>query len=224
MSLQPSDLRQRKERLAAAIAEKRKREERARQSDLGEKGRPGGLLRFVQYHWHILEPNNPLVIDMQMEAICLHLEAVARGEIKRLLINVSPGASKSLLVNVFFAAWLWGPANMAWLRFVTFAYAAYLTERDNVRFREVICSPEYQDLWSSAFTLTADGQVKPTNDHKGWKFSSSMLGVGTGERGEGVGERVQRDSVRRKVSAGGTIHRQDATVGDLLEQTKRRSF
>lgn len=176
--------RQRQELVAKAARDLRIREERVAQADLGERGRPGGLLRFVRYFWHILEPNAQLVVDMQMEAICIHLEAVARGEIKRLLINVSPGASKSLLVNVFFPAWLWGPANKAELRFVTFAYAAYLTERDNIRFRDIIRSPEYQELWSAAFTLTADGQVKPTNDRKGWKFSSSMLGVGTGERGD----------------------------------------
>ncbi len=178
------ELRARKERLAGAIREKQIREERRRQSDLGECGRAGGLLAFVRHFWHILEPNTKLVVDMQMEAICLHLEAVARGEIKRLLINVSPGAMKSLLVNVFFPAWLWGPANQPWLRFVTFAYAAYLTERDNIRFRDIIRAAEYQELWSDNFILTAEGQIKPANNHKGWKFSSSMLGVGTGERGD----------------------------------------
>lgn len=209
MALAPlDDLRARKERLAAAIREKRRREERAKQADLGEKGRPGGLLSFVLYFWHILEPNTPLVIDMQMEAICLHLEAVTRGEIKRLCINVSPGAAKSLLVNVFWPAWEWSAAGLPWQRYVTFAYASHLTERDNARFRDTILSRDFQEMWGHVFKLTEDGKIKPTNNHTGWKFSSSIRGVGTGERGtrvlnddlhsvkEGESEAVRSETVR----------------------------
>lgn len=195
-------------KLAAAYREVELRGERQLQSDLGERGRAGGLMRFVQYFWHVLEPNTPLVLGMPMEAICLHLEAVSRGEIKRLLINVSPGSAKSLLVNVFWPAWEWSAAGMPWLRYITFAYAAYLTERDNQRFRDIIKSPEFQELWGHVFRLTSDGQIKPSNDAKGWKFSSSMRGVGTGERGhriladdlhnikEGESEAVRTETVR----------------------------
>jgi hypothetical protein len=170
------------------MQEVRRREARALQSDLGEKleeggARPGGLLKFVEYFWHVLEPNTKLVIDMPMEAICLHLEAVTRGEITRLLINVAPGESKSLLVNVFWPAWEWSAAGMPWQRYVTFAYAAHLTERDNQRFVALIKSHDFRQVWGDAFDLTSDGQIKPTNAHTGWKFSSSMKGVGTGERG-----------------------------------------
>lgn len=170
-------------RLAAMQYELALREEREWQSDLGERGRAGGLLRFVEFFWHILEPNTRLVIDMQIEAICLHLEAVSRGEITRLCINVSPGAAKSLLVNVFWPLWEWSAAGMPWQRYVTFAYASHLTERDNARFLDVIQTPDFQEVWGHTFKLTADGKIKPTNNHTGWKFSSSIRGVGTGERG-----------------------------------------
>ena len=159
------------------------RDERRKQSDLGEPGRPGGLIHFIRYYWHILEPNTRLVEGWVLEAICMHLEAVTRGEIKRLLINVFPGAMKSLVVNCFWPAWEWGPAGMPYMRYVTFAYASHLTERDNGRFRDVVRSPEFVEMWGHVFHLTADGVVKPANNHKGWKFSSSIDGVGTGERG-----------------------------------------
>ena len=175
-------LRAREERLARAMRDLRIREERKRQSDLGARGRPGGLLHFVRYFWHILEPNTPLVVDMPMEAMCLHLEAVTRGEIKRLLINVSPGESKSLLVNVFWPAWEWSGADQPHQRYITFAYASHLTERDNGRFRDILRAPAFTDMWGHKFTLTSDGVIKPTNDKRGWKFASSIDGVGTGER------------------------------------------
>lgn len=176
----------RKLKLAEAIKVKKRREERERQSDLGEPGRSGGLMHFVRYFWHVLEPNKPLIDGWVMHAICMHLEAVTRGEIKRLLINVPPGFAKSVIVNCFWPAWEWSAAGMPHLRYVTFAYASHLTERDNGRFRDVLRSQAFKELWSDVFTLTADGVVKPTNDARGWKFSSSIDGVGTGERGDRV--------------------------------------
>lgn len=178
--------RARVEKLALAIRTRRLRDERARQSDLGEQGRPGGLIEFVRYFWHVLEPNQPFVDGWVMQAICLHLEAVTRGEIKRLLINVPPGFAKSLLVNVFWPAWEWSAAGKPFLRYVTFAYASHLTERDNGRFRDILQCPEFRELWGHVCSLTANGVIKPTNTAKGWKFSSSIDGIGTGERGNRI--------------------------------------
>jgi predicted phage terminase large subunit-like protein len=121
-----------------------------------------------------------------LHAICEHLEAVAAGNIHRILMNVSPGFMKSLLTNVFFPAFIWGPLDRASARFVTFSYAAHLTERDNERFRNLVRSREYQDLWGHRVVLTGEGKIKVTNAATGWKFASSIGGVGTGERGDFV--------------------------------------
>jgi hypothetical protein len=54
----------------------------------------GGLINFVRYFWHSLEPKNrPLIEGWPLEAICVHLEALTFGDIpsNRLLINVPPG-------------------------------------------------------------------------------------------------------------------------------------
>ena len=177
------DIRARKVRLAKAIKEKQLRDERKRQSDLGEPGRPGGLIHFVRYFWHVLEPATPFVHGWVVEAICMHLESVTRGEIKRLLINVSPGCMKSLLVNVFWPAWEWSAADLPSTRYVTFSYAAHLTIRDNAKFRDVIQSFAFREVWGHRITLKKEGEIKPENDKTGWKFASSVGGVGTGERG-----------------------------------------
>lgn len=171
------DKRRQQERYAQALAEYRKREARRIQAS------EGGLYEFVRYFWHILEPGRQMVDGWAMQAICLHLEACAYGEIKRLLINVPPGFSKSLICNVFFPAWLWGPMGMASSRFLSFSYAAHLTERDNAKFRDLVRSPEYKELWGD-FALIKEGEVKVQNDKTGWKFASSVGGVGTGERGD----------------------------------------
>jgi hypothetical protein len=59
----------------------------------------------------------------------------------RLLINVPPGFMKSLLVNVFWPAWEWGPMNMPCLRHLAFSYAQDLTTRDNDKLVRLVTSP-----------------------------------------------------------------------------------
>lgn len=89
----------------------------------------------------------------------------------------------SLLVNVFWPAWEWGPMNMPHLRYVAFSYAAELTERDNAKFRDLVTSKSYREMWGHVFQVIGDGKVRVTNDKTGFKFASSKDGVGTGERG-----------------------------------------
>jgi predicted phage terminase large subunit-like protein len=119
-----------------------------------------------------------------MDAICEHLEAVTDGEIRRLLINVPPGSSKSLLCNVFWPAWEW--SMFPHLRYLSFSYAAHLTERDNRRFRDVIQSQRYQKLFGHKFSLVKKGEEYVSNTKTGFKVATSIGGVGTGERGDRV--------------------------------------
>ena len=136
------------------------------------------------------------------------LEARFRfGDITRLLINVPPGFMKSLMTDVFWPAWEWGPLNKAHLRYVAFSYSASLTERDNDRFRMLVSSPDYQRLYGPFKTRRAKVKedledtfvgrtggvglrnktiTKVMNTRSGWKLASSVGGVGTGERGDRI--------------------------------------
>src|SRR5258708_3237391 len=118
--------------------------------------------------------------------MCLHLDAVTRGDITKLLINVPPGFMKSLLVDVFWPAWEWGPMDMPHMQYVAFSYTPELTERDNAKFRDLISSPRYRQLWGDRFTLTENSKRKVVNNRTGFKFATSIRGVGTGERGDRV--------------------------------------
>jgi hypothetical protein len=62
------------------------------------KPRLAGLFHLM----NTLEPRTRKLIEgWPLEAICLHLEAITFGDIKRVLINVPPGFMKSLLTDVF---------------------------------------------------------------------------------------------------------------------------
>ncbi len=146
----------------------------------------GGLLPFIELMWDILEPQRPFIRGWAVEAICDHLEAVHRGEIRNLLMNVPPGFMKSMTTNVFFPAWEWGPRNRPDLRYVGASYSENLTIRDNRRCRQLLMSSRFQALWGSRFRLTDDqnAKVRYDTDKTGFKIATSVGGLGTGERGD----------------------------------------
>src|SRR6476659_8003205 len=147
------------------------RKERKNQS------RAGGLIAFVRRFWNLLEPETKLVEGWVLYSICEHLEAVTFGKITRLLINVPPGSMKSLMTQVFWPAWEWGPMGMAHLRYVSFSYSSGLTERDNTKFRKLVMHDKYRELWGDKFNLEKEGEIKITNDKTGSKFASSVKGI-----------------------------------------------
>ena len=170
--------RRRLEELAVALREREIRDMRRRHRSRG------GLIHFIRDFWHILEPVTPFVDGWPLWAMCMHLEAVTRGEITRLLINIPPGSTKSMVVNVFWPAWEWAAMERPGERYVSFSYAAYLTERDNQRFLDLLSDARFRAVWP--IILTERGKVKVSNSGKGWKFASSVGGVGTGERGSRI--------------------------------------
>jgi phage terminase large subunit-like protein len=87
-----------------------------------------------------------LVLTWHLRAICDHLQALAEGQIQNLLINVPPRHMKSLLVSVFWAAWLWIRNPSLQLLFASKAQGIAL--RDNRRTRQLIESPWFQARWS----------------------------------------------------------------------------
>jgi predicted phage terminase large subunit-like protein len=178
------------EQFAELLAEQRRRKAKAEHSQRGYRDEGGvwrcGLLQFVRDFWHVLEPGTKFREGWALEAMCEHLEAVTFGEIKNLLINVPPGFMKSLLTDVFWPAWEWGPMGLGHLRYVAFSYSSSLTERDNGKFRDLIIHPDYQALYHDKFRVRKIGETKVSNWKHGWKLATSVGGVGTGERGDRI--------------------------------------
>lgn len=70
------------------------------------------LLEFIKQGWRYIAPNQ-FEDNWHIAAICEHLEAVARGEIRHLLINVPPRSMKSISCSVAFTPWIWAQKKSA---------------------------------------------------------------------------------------------------------------
>lgn len=138
------------------------------------------LAGFVKTFWHILEPGNPLKWGWALDAICEHLEAVSRGDIKRLIINVPPGMSKSLTTSVFWPAWEW--SREPWLRILGTAHTTTLSERDSARFAKLVTSDLYRSLFSDKVQLTRTNNRKIENAARGFREAMAFTSL-TGSRG-----------------------------------------
>jgi hypothetical protein len=126
------------------------------------------FIGFVQEAWHVLQPNNAYVHNWHADAIGEYLEAVTYGKINpRLLINVPPGTSKSLLISVFWPAWEWGPAGLASLRYLSTSYSDSYVSRDSRRMRDLVASDWYQERWGDHVQLVRTGETSFENTASG---------------------------------------------------------
>lgn len=143
------------------------------------------LAQFAQRAWHVLEPAAELKWGWALDAICMHLESVTNGQIKRLLMNVPPGSMKSLLTGVIWPAWEWGPRGMPEQRFVGTAHEETLAIRDNRKCRDLITSEWYQALWPIEMAADLNGKREFGNTKKGFRQARAFTSM-TGVRGDRV--------------------------------------
>ena len=161
---------------------------KALQLEVGRRARKAGcedkLAEFVKAGWDILEPSNPLQWNWHLDALCAYLEAVTRRDIKRLIVNIPPGTMKSLIVSVFWPAWIWtkDPSH----RFLCGSNDEKLAMRDAVKMRQLIEDPWYQENWGSKVTLSKEQAEKGlfANTARGHRQSQSMTSTITGKRGD----------------------------------------
>jgi predicted phage terminase large subunit-like protein len=158
--------------------------ERVTLADVRAEWAERALARFLPAAWPVLEPSTPFRPNWHLDYLCEVLEAVALGQIRRLVINVPPRSLKSTLVTIDFPVWLWirRPA----LRWLFASYSQDLSEDHSVKRRTLIQSDWYQRYWGTRYRLADDQNQKREfrNDRQGVMTATSMLGTATGKGGD----------------------------------------
>jgi predicted phage terminase large subunit-like protein len=137
------------------------------------------LKDFIYQAWSLVEPESKLEWNWHLDELCLALEAVTRGEIKRLIVNIPPGFSKSIFISVLWPAFEW--ASKPGLRYLTASYSDVNTIRDNRRLRTIVTSDWYKKHYKVELASDQWAKVRFDTTVKGWRIASSVEGTGTGE-------------------------------------------
>lgn len=139
------------------------------------------LYEFLKQAWHVVEGKRPFIESWHAKVICEHLEAVTRGELRNLLINIPPRMSKSTIISVMWPAWVW--LHYPEKRFLFASYSHNLAIRDSINTRMVIKSDYYQKRWGNLYSVidNQDTIRKFTNNKGGVRLTTSPDGSATGE-------------------------------------------
>jgi len=142
------------------------------------------LREFTKAAWPTIEPGVDFQNNWHVDAISDHLQAVAEGDIKRLIINVPPRHMKSISVAVALPAWTW--THQPEKKFLYASYASSLSIRDSTKCRRLIDSPWYKRHFGEKFELTGDQNQKQRfeNDKTGYRIATSVGGALTGDGGD----------------------------------------
>jgi len=141
------------------------------------------LYQLLKIAWKEVDP--ALFVDeWHIEVLCDELEALYRGDILRLIINIPPRCLKSTICCVFFPVWCWLQDSTE--KILTGSYSQTLATRDTVKSRSLISSNWFQELWGSLFEFAMDQNQKTfyRNNNKGERLSFSVGGTLTGEGGD----------------------------------------
>lgn len=139
---------------------------------------------FLKEMWDVLVAEEP-VFNWHVGYLCDELQKVAElifaGKPKEydLVVNISPGSTKSTIISQAFPAWTW--TRMPSFRHINASYAYQLALRDSVRCRDVVMSEKYQAYFPEV-QLREDENLKGlfTTTAKGGRLSVGVRGFVTG--------------------------------------------
>ena len=138
---------------------------------------------FIGKTFHTINPGAKYQSNWHIDLIADYLEAVRRGSIKRLIINMPPRALKSVCVSVAWPAWLLG--QDATKRIMAASYSSTLSIKHSMDCRLVLSSEWYNELFpETRLSKKHNQKSKFLTTQNGFRFATSVGGSATGEGGD----------------------------------------
>lgn len=117
------------------------------------------LAEFIREAWPLVD-GSTYVHNWHIDAMADHLMAVNDGAIRKLLINIPPRCTKSIVVSGLWPAWTWAqnrdeefPLIGPQVRFLCMSYAGNLALDQARNHHRVLTSPWYQARWGDRARL-----------------------------------------------------------------------
>ena len=150
-------------------------------------------LFFARYFFKVREGVR-FRVNWHHKAVCDALEDVIQGKIKRLIINVPPGSSKTELAVITLISR--GLAINPRARFLHLSYSSELAELNSAKAKELVLSTEYQALFPLPIKSDSNARgrwnvVGEDGVSIGGCYATSTLGQVTGFRAGHMAEGFQ---------------------------------
>lgn len=164
----------------------------------------GSFRDFLEMILPIVEPAMLYQSNWHVHAMCDHMEAVYRGEIRKLLLAVAGRHLKSTVVTVAYTPWIWtmNPSR----RTIHASYIEKLVVRDSLKARQIVESDWYKKRFSDpdGWTLRKDQNTQDAfvTTQGGHRLALSVGGRALGEGGHCLGEHVLVSTEKGQIGIG----------------------
>jgi predicted phage terminase large subunit-like protein len=189
-------------------------------------GGPGSYAAFVRWAWHILEPGTLLRWNWHMDVVCDAIQRQIEGDptYRRLLLVLPPGTGKSITLAGCRDPYMW--LAQPYRRTIYLSANDGNATRDSRRARNIIQSPEYQELMRAAAEKhgmepwkLAHDQNETTNFENSQRGFRQCLGMGsdvTGKRGDDLVIDDPMDAKEALLGTPETIERRMKEASDII--------
>ena len=139
---------------------------------------------FFKYFWKQVETSE-YEDNWHIEMVCNELqnrfelyknEEQDESLLRDLIFNLPPGCSKSLMISVFFPAWVWLVKPQA--KIISYSYSFKVAEELSGKSLRLLMSDEYLNICDFKLTSTAVSNIR--NNKYGHRFVTSTGGAVTG--------------------------------------------
>lgn len=138
---------------------------------------------FTQQCFHTVDPAHKYIHNWHIDCIVEYLQALERGEMRRLIINMPPRSLKSITASVAWPAWLLGRNPSA--QIITASYAHDLSIKHSVDTRLIMESPWYKQCFpGTVIARDQNEKRKFQTTRRGHRKATSVGGSVTGEGGD----------------------------------------
>lgn len=136
---------------------------------------------FTQQCFHTVDPSHKYIHNWHIECIVEHLQAMERGEIFRLIINMPPRSLKSITCTIAWTAWLLGHDPET--QIIASSHSFDLSTKHNLDTKFVMESDWYRDCFPGTI-LTKATEKKLQTSRRGVRKVTSVNGAVMGEGGD----------------------------------------
>lgn len=134
--------------------------------------------------WFNLLQGQKFLGNWHLSYICRYLEDVISGNEQNVIFNVAPGSSKTEIFSIHMPVYAMLKSKK--VRNLNLSFSDSLVQQNSIRVREIIGSPEWQELWPCKMAKASAKDISVLNgDGKVWLQlnSRSIGGQVTGLRG-----------------------------------------